>query len=260
MNWYKILAWIGLITILAAVLFLVLQKLPDDTDSPSDNNESNREEKIYWGVDSASYTDTELKECVIENYGQPAVWGRYLGTIEDVSVGLDTDEVQRLHDNNIHILVIYNHFNQATGYEHGKEEAQSAIQLAQELNIPDSVAIFADIEPTYKVDSDFINGWFDTMSDSKYEAGIYGVFNENGNLSDNFLEANSSTQENTILWTAYPQKEITSKDDAPDYNPQGPDNTKLYGWQYGIDGEQCNIDTNLFINNLLDYLWQPDDS
>src|SRR5690625_939988 len=100
-----------------------------DSDTNSESDQSNGDSPtIYWGVDSASYTDEDLLQCVQDNFGQADVWGRYLGDIEGVSQGLDPDEVSRLHENDIRILVIYNHFSEATGYDHGVNEAEKAIR------------------------------------------------------------------------------------------------------------------------------------
>ncbi|PAV29671.1 hypothetical protein CIL05_09870 [Virgibacillus profundi] len=220
----------------------------------SDPNNGNGKE-LYWGVDSASYTDENLFQCVIDNFGQPEVWGRYLGDREGISAGLDTDEVNYLHENDIQILVIYNHVNDATGYDHGVEHANQAIAYAEDLGIPEGVAIFGDIEPDYPVDSAFMEGWHDTLSDSFYQPGIYGVFDQGSALFEAYIAMNQDVQENTVVWTAYPQEEITTKENAPEFNPQGPDNAMLYGWQYAIDAETCNIDTNLFTGDMMDYLW-----
>lgn len=228
------------------------------SNSNSDSDSGQKDEDsptIYWGVDSASYTDADLRQCVKDNFGQADIWGRYLGDIADVSQGLDTDEVKALHDDNTRILVIYNHFSEATGYDNGVNEAEKAINYADDLSIPEDVAIFGDIEPSYPVDSAFLEGWYNTLSASPYETGLYGVFNEDSNLVKAYNATKEPVQENTVVWTAYPQKETTTKENAPDYNPQGPNDALLYGWQYGIESEQCNIDTNLFKEEMLDYLW-----
>jgi len=227
-----------------------------DSNTNSESDQSNGDSPtIYWGVDSASYTDEDLLQCVQDNFGQADVWGRYLGDKEGVSQGLDTDEVSRLHENDVQILVIYNHFTDATGYDNGVNEAEKAIAYAGDLDTPDGVAIFGDIEPSYSVDSAFLEGWYDTFSSSDYEAALYGVFNEGSHLSEAYNATDQTVQENTIVWTAFPQEGITTKENAPDYNPQGPDDALLYGWQYGIEAEQCHIDTNLFHEAMLDYLW-----
>ncbi|MBC5636480.1 DUF1906 domain-containing protein [Ornithinibacillus sp. BX22] len=224
----------------------------DDNDNGAVDDNSN---EIHWGVDSASYTDDDFYACVVDNFGEPVVWGRYLGEKEGVSEGLDADEVQLLHDNDIQILVIYNHVEDARGYDNGVSHAEEAITMAQEMEIPEGVAIFVDIEPEYPVDEAFMEGWYETMADSNYEPGVYGVFDEESELLNAYNSMEQEVQENTIVWTAYPQEEITTKEDAPEYNPQGPENAKVYGWQYAIDSETCNIDTNLFEDNMLDYLW-----
>lgn len=215
-------------------------------------------EKIIWGVDSASLTTSEMLSCVRENFGEPAIWGRYLGEKEGVSTGITKEEIELLHSNEIQILPIWNHFTDATGYENGKNEAKAAIQLAEEMGIPDGVAIFADIEPDYPVDSEFVKGWFEVMNDSPYEAGIYGIFDPDRELTVAFNQAAENVEgllDNTYLWTAAPNIGITTQTNAPAYQPEAPENALLAGWQYGIDAEACNIDTNLFEGSLTDVLW-----
>src|SRR5699024_2349260 len=58
-------------------------------DSQSDSNTNSESDQgngdsptIYWGVDSASYTDEDSLQCVQDNFCQAYVWGRYLGHIE----------------------------------------------------------------------------------------------------------------------------------------------------------------------------------
>jgi hypothetical protein len=224
-------------------------------DKEKDAKKDGKRDEIHWGVDSATYTDKDFLGCVVDNYGKPAVWGRYLGDKEGTSAGLDKSEVKLLHDNNIKILIIYNHVEDATGHENGVEHAKKAIDMAKELDVPKGVAIFLDIEPDYPVDAEFINGWYATIADSNYEPGLYGVFDKESNLIKAFNSMDKSAQDNTIVWTAYPQAEITSKKNAPKYEPQGPEDSKLYGWQYAIEGKTCNIDTNLFKGNILEFLW-----
>lgn len=168
---------------------------------------------------------------------------------------MDQNEIKLLHDQDIHVLVIFNHFTEPVGYDNGVAEAKEAIKYAKELNIPEGVAIFGDIEPDYPVDSAFIEGWFDELSSSEYEPALYGVFDKGSKLVEAFEATNDDAYENTIIWTAHPQVKITAKDKAPKYEPEGPKDTKILGWQYGIESEQCIIDTNLYKNELIDFLW-----
>lgn len=239
------------------------------TEQPDNGEETNPDEEAtnddeeggyYWGVDSASLTTSELLTCTKENYGTPSVWGRYLETKEGVSAGLTTEEVQLLHDNGIRILVIYNNFEDATGYENGLQEAEQAVSFAQEIGVPEGVALFGDIEPTYPVDSAFIQGWYDGVANSPYTPGLYGVFESDAELTVAFnaaAEENPDVVNNTVIWTSYPSVGITTEANAPTYQAEGPVNSLLYGWQYGIEAETCNIDTNWFTADMLDYLWVP---
>ncbi|WP_010650371.1 glycoside hydrolase domain-containing protein [Oceanobacillus massiliensis] len=249
------LIMLGIVILLAIPFMFFLMKFNPPADLVDNEDNDSSTNGVIWGVDSASYTDDTLYACVQDNFGQPKVWGRYLGNKEGVSAGMDTDEIRFLHDNDIQILVIYNHMNDVTGFENGEDHAEQAITLAEDLNIPDGVAIFADIEPDYPVDSEFMKGWYETLSASVYAPAIYGVFNEDSELYEAYNTLDETMQEDMIIWTAYPQEEITTEENAPDYNPQGPENSMLYGWQYAIDAETCNIDTNLFSEEMADYLW-----
>ena len=226
------------------------------SDNPGLDSDQNTDtgKEIYWGVDSATQS-TDLYQCVNENLGHPEVWGRYLGDKEGVSTRLTVDEANFLHEQSVRILPIHNHFTNATGYDHGVAEAQEAIGYAEDLGIPNGVALFADIEPGYPVTSAYMEGWYDTLSDSAYEPGIYGVFNDGSDLVIAYHAMSQEARENIVVWTSFPAYEITTKANAPKYNPEGPKDSLLYGWQYAIGAEQCTIDTDLYQNEMLDYLW-----
>ncbi|SES65476.1 protein of unknown function [Oceanobacillus limi] len=280
MKRYEIFTLISLAVVIAIPIFLNLVVFDEQNgssdeppqeengdnnngnDSNSENGSENEEgsengdsEEIVWGVDSASYTDEDMYSCVIDNFGEPEVWGRYLGDREGVSAGLDSDEVDYLHENDIQILVIYNHVNDATGYDHGVDHGEQAIEYANNLEVPEGVGLFVDIEPDYPVDAAFMEGWYDRVNDSEYEPAVYGVFDEGSELLEQYNAMEEEVQEDMVVWTAYPQEEVTTKENAPEYDPQGPENSLLYGWQYAIDAETCNIDTNLFRGEMIDYLW-----
>ena len=225
-----------------------------------ENGNGNGEEtpETVWGVDSASITTEEMLACVRNNFGDPEIWGRYLGTNEGASYGLTAEEVELLHAEDIQILVIYNHFNDGTGYEHGQDHAQAAIEMARDFGIPEGVALFANVEPIYPIDSDFILGWHDAVTESEYNSGIYGVFDPSQEVYVAFeaaADANPNILDEMHVWTAAPNEGITTEDNAPVYNPSYPDGALIGGWQYGLDAETCNIDTNIFDGNVLDVLW-----
>lgn len=231
------------------------------TDKGNKAQEKPAQEKkptIVWGVDTASNVDQAFLQCVKENYGAPSVFGRYLETKGDVSMGLTKEEVDLLHRQGIKILPIFNHFTEAVGYDKGVSEAKEAIAYAQKIGIPKGVAIFADIEPTYPVDEAFIRGWVNTLASSPYKPGIYGVITTDSELSAAYQDAVSKdkkVQGQTILWSSNPDPGVTAKNKAPAFQPGAPKNINISIWQYGIDGETCNIDTNLIQSTVLNKLW-----
>src|SRR5699024_1280789 len=100
---FFILAVMGFLLVFAIGISNDDSQTGSNTNSESDQGNGDSP-TIYWGVDSASYTDEDLLQCVQDNFGQADVWGRYLGDKEGVSQGLDTDEVSRLHENDVQIL------------------------------------------------------------------------------------------------------------------------------------------------------------
>lgn len=256
-NWKQFFAVLIPVLLIAAIPFIIFHWGPSKGDD-SGGNETDPE-SVVWGVDSASLTTEELFSCVRDNFGNPQIWGRYLGTKEGVSQGLTKEEAAFLQSNNAGILLINNQFTDATGMENGTEIGNLGIQLASELGVPDGTAIFADIEPDYPVDSDFIRGYYGAMSESPYEAGIYGVFSSNSTLYaayNNAAAASAGLKENVIIWTAYPQAGISTESEAPAYSPEAPEGSAVLGWQYGLDAEACNIDTNLFKGRMIEYIWK----
>ncbi|WP_245308160.1 glycoside hydrolase domain-containing protein [Halalkalibacter urbisdiaboli] len=237
----------------------------DDQESNGEGRSSEEEQsegsqEVLWGVDSASRTTEQLAACVRNHFGEPTFWGRYLEDKEEVSFGLTEKEVTLLHQNGYSILVIYNHFIDGTTYEKGVAEAKVAIEYAKQIGVPNGVAIFANVEPEYPIDSQFIMGWYDTISASDYVPAIYGVFSEDGDVRVAYEEAvreEETIGEEMIIWTNQPQVGITTEANAPDFQPEVPDSRRDVVWQYGLEAEQCNIDTNLLPASVLEYLWQP---
>ncbi|MBM7703851.1 glycoside hydrolase domain-containing protein [Metabacillus iocasae] len=234
------------------------QQQTDKENDAKQTNRNNEQPEFVWGIDSASLTTEEFNACVQENFGTPSVWGRYLGDKENVSKGITKKEAELIQSTGAKVLLINNQFEDARGYENGKEQAKVATELASELDVPEGVVIFADIEPNYPVDANFIIGWFEGMANSSYKPGIYGIFDKERALTTAFEEAaaqNQELQSGTYIWTASPNTGISTEKNAPAYKPDAPKDSLIAGWQYGIDAEACNIDTNLFSSELLNVLW-----
>ncbi len=258
-GWKHFLLILCSVAILVAIPYLFKV---DQTSHPNIQKETNEHKPNHidflWGVDSVSLTTDGLYQCVTEYYDTPMIWGRYLGDRQNMSTGLTIQEVDFLHTHNIKLLLMYNHFSEAVGYENGKHSAEHAISLAQALHVPKGKAIFANIEPSDPVDSDFLEGWFERLQLSDYTPAIYGSFlpgHELDKMYKRLANTNESFHDKMILWTAYPQTGTTTKNEAPFYNPTGPVGANVIGWQYGGNATRCAINTNLFTKEVTDYVW-----
>jgi len=230
------------------------------TDAPPETETPATIETV-WGIDTASIVDETFYACVKKHFGAPAFVGRYLVTKEGVSYGITQEEARFLHGQGAKIVPIYNHFTNATTYERGAAEAKEAIRMAEEAGIPEGVAIFADIEPDYPVDADFLRGWTETMLQSPYVPGVYAVFvkaSESEALSSylSFAWHHPEPASRLAVWTSDVDVGVTTKAKAPDkYEPEAEAVTAVDIWQYGIDAETCNIDTNLMRAEAMKLLW-----
>lgn len=253
-GWKYFFLILGSVAVLVALPYLFKV---DQTPRPNFQKEP-IEHDLQWGVDSASPATDTFHQCITEHFGTPLIWGRYLGDLEDVSTGLTIDEASFLHDHDVKILLIYNHFTDATGYENGKYSAEQAVSLAQALHVPKGKAIFANIEPSSPVDAKFLAGWFEGLQNSSFTPAIYGSFlpgHELEKVYKRLAKKDENFRDKMILWTTFPQTGTTSKSEAPNYQPAAPEEARIVGWQYGIDAKNCKIDTNLFTKDMLDYAW-----
>lgn len=253
-GWKYFFLILGSVAVLVALPYLFKV---DQTPHP-DFQQEPVEQDLQWGVDSASPATDTLHQCITEHYGTPHIWGRYLGDLEDVSTGLTIDEASFLHARDVKILLIYNLFTDATGYENGKDAAEQAASLAQALHVPQGKAIFANIEPSYPVDDKFLAGWSEGLQNASFTPAIYGSFLPGHELEKAYkrlTKKNEYFRDKIILWTTYPQFGTTLKSEAPKFQPAAPEEALIVGWQYGIDAKNCKIDTNLFTKDMLDHAW-----
>ncbi|MGE7666445.1 glycoside hydrolase domain-containing protein [Ureibacillus composti] len=212
---------------------------------------------VHWGVDSSQSVTQELYNCVMENYGKPEYWGRYLTRVEGASEGLTKDEISLLHRNGTKLMPIYNDFRRAIGESNGRIAAMNATYYAQRLGIQKGSFIFANIENFMEVDSSWIKGFVNYLYNSDYKPGFYHDPTEGG-FNSAFCQAVSEehrVQTQAILWSAKEDPGVTKAKDAPQFNPLTVDcQSNTWAWQYGRDSEVCPIDTNLIDRRLFDQL------
>ncbi len=204
--------------------------------------------KYFWGVDSAVHVDQELLRCVSRNFGDPDFWGRYLSTVPNASEGLTRTELQFLKSKGIKVMPIFNFFRSSIGRQGGTVAARNAIYNARRLGIRRGTVLFANVERFFEVDTNWLIGWVETLYTSSYRPGFYfdplvGDFNK---AYCQAVEKDEKVKNQAILWSAKPEKGISSKRAQPKFNPRKTNCPSLvWAWQYGRDANICPVDTNL---------------
>ncbi len=211
-----------------------------------------------WGVDSANKVTNELYTCVVNNYGNPKFWGRYLTTIPNVNDGLTPQEINFLHQKGVKVLPVYNDFKAALGYRQGRVVARNAIFNAQRLAFPKGTFIFANVEKFFKVNEGWIRGYVDAFYPSNYKPGIYANPVE-GDFSNAYCAAikkDERVRVQTVIWSAEPEIGESKQTEAPEFKPSMPPcASNVWLWQYGRNAKTCSIDTNLMDQRIYDSIW-----
>lgn len=204
--------------------------------------------KYYWGVDSSVHVDNELLKCVQTNFGEPGFWGRYLSTVPNSSEGLTKEELHFLRSKGIKVMPIFNSFSASVGKQAGTVAARNALYNARRLGLRKGTVLFANVERFFEIDKDWILGWVETLYTSHYRPGIYfdptvGGFHQ---AYCQAVQENEQVKNQVILWSAKPEKGVSTKRNHPKFNPKKPNCPGLvWAWQYGRDAKICPIDTNL---------------
>ncbi|GAA0498293.1 DUF1906 domain-containing protein [Salinibacillus aidingensis] len=211
-----------------------------------------------WGVDSSTNVTEDLYRCVLNNYGKPDYWGRYLTTVPNASEGLTQEEIELLLNSGTKVMPIYNKFREARGNRQGRVIAQNAAFHARRLGVPKGTVLFANVERFFEVDEAWIRGYVDAMRPTGYRPGFYHD-PETGNFSNAFCSAKTSNSEvsnQSVLWSAEPEAGATGRTEAPAFNPAKPPcDANVWAWQYGRDASACPIDTNLIDERVFQMLW-----
>lgn len=148
----------------------------------------------YWGVDTESPATSPAIKYLRAHFKTPDFWGRYIGGPHSP---LTPSEINLLHSHGIKILSLYG--NLASGsngvdgsYAQGQSDAQAANSAAVAVGMPQGYALFADIEASWIMSSDWARGWCDYMvQDTLYIPGFYCAMNA-GNFNDGFNAASAT--------------------------------------------------------------------
>lgn len=211
-----------------------------------------------WGVDSAEAVTEDLYQCVVEQFGHPGFWGRYLLRVPGISEGLTHEELALLRRKRVRLLPIYNSLAEALGIRQGVAAANHATFQARLLGVPAGVPLFANLERFFDIDAAWIRGWTETVQAGGYQSGIYHD-PVSGAFELAFCEAvreDPSIKGNTILWSAEPVLAPSGPGNQPEYRPEVPNcGGKVWIWQYSRQTPQCPVDTDLASPRLVQLLW-----
>lgn len=215
--------------------------------------------QIYeWGVDSAENVTDNLFQCVVHNLGYPVFWGRYLVRVPRVSEGLTKQEILFIHSKGVKLLLIYNSIQSPMGYGRGYAAAIDAVLSAQILGVSKGVPLFANIERSFQIDAEWIQGWTEAIVMSGYRSGIYND-PVTGDFNKAFCAAvreNEKIKALNILWSAEPEMEPSGPRNPLVYSPTAPDcGGNVWAWQYSRRVTSCPVDTDLVSYELYNLLW-----
>jgi glycoside hydrolase-like protein len=225
---------------------------------------------MAWGVDSArtpnstAVDGTVCFDSVAERAGaSPAFWGRYIGA----RFAMDKAEAAFLHAKGCLVLPIYNGTSNTVGsvkrgLAEGQADANAAATAALTLGIPAGVAIYADVEGSWAVTSDWIRGWATGITARNFVSGLYGDCRPGAT----FAQAYCAAQEvepivgGSLLWSMEPEPnpQCQPAGNSPAYAPAKPAcGGTVVLWQYTENcwedtlGENGGIDMNLAMDAAL---------
>jgi len=228
-----------------------------------------------WGVDSfdpatipvPGEKGLNLYDYIVKKEGRkPSFFGRYL-THRQKTAELTSKEAKFLLDLECRILLFHAAgmwFGAvrkvgAEGITSGRLAAQTAIAAATKLSVPDSVYIYANIEPEWEPTTDWMLGWWKAFGDSAYEgSGFYCGASAFKPFTKAVETANQQFDERTrkqrpVLWFTQPSSNPTSG-----AMPRPADNPfAVQGWQYGFSRGKPNFqyDVNVATDNALTRMW-----
>ena len=228
-----------------------------------------------WGVDSArrasdnDVNGTDGLTSVGQRAGAaPAFWGRYIGG----NYSLNAGEAAFLQAGGCKILLVYNGTSNTAGsvlggFAEGQADANNAAIAAAALNVPPNTAIYADIEGSWQVTSDWLRGWATAMVQSYLIAGFYCDCRPTSPFAQAFCDAQAMEPAvaASLLWSMQPEPaslRCAAGANAPAFNPAVPGcGGNLVLWQYSEDcwedtlGANAGIDMDVATNTAIASMW-----
>ena len=230
---------------------------------------------VLWGVDSARTANSPGKDGTVAAFDlvaqragvAPAFWGRYIGGLYSITA----PEVAFLRARGTKILLIYNGAKNSPqsvqgGVDRGQADGKAAVNAISTIAVPQGVAIFADIESSWTVTPEWIQGWVIAIRDRGYVPGLYGDCQPSATFAKAYSSAISldSSVETCFLWTMEPEpfSDCRAGTNAPAYAPASPsEGVRVDLWQYkegcweDILGATLGVDMNLATAAAISLMW-----
>ena len=204
-------------------------------------------ERLLFGVDSKVPSDELLQNNLTEfewaarNKLHPDFWGRNI-TGEN---RLTKEEIDFLHKKGCRIAAICNGSDAMETEEQGKIQAKKIILASLELGIPETAAIFLELDEPVNATEDYMKGYIQGLLSEGYTPG----FKANTDASYSFDREYSRGMQNhpelfgqSLIWAVKPslkeyERVTTTHLIHPDnwrpYAPSGITREEIAVWQYG---------------------------
>lgn len=212
--------------------------------------------KLWFGVDSNFRSDTLLQnnltlfEWATRNKVYPCFWGRHI--MGDNC--LTKEEIHFLRCKACKIVPIHNTGNIKMTEEQGITEAELITKRANELEIPEGVAIYLELEDHEDISIEYMHGYAKTLIANGYIPGFKANTDAKCDFDHEFSRAMQTYEDvigKCLIWTVSPSLEeydrvttshFVGPDDWKPFAPSGMKRGDIAIWQYGKDCHPINDD------------------
>lgn len=219
------------------------------------------------GISSLIPSNTRLKngyrmfDWVMRQYGFPKFWGRPITGKNAVT----PDEIEFLKQNGCALCLLYNDLTETqVSSNNGYGDGQRAAEAAKAMGVPrgKGIVIYADIDPDWSINHNWMLGFADALVTYGYVAGFIG----NTDSSKNFnFDRQSSHYMQSIRFRPHmkasfgatePKNKYIPSDWSP-YCPSGMEKEDIELWRFGtVTFDLLTVDTVIARDeSVLDRFW-----
>ncbi len=211
---------------------------------------------LLFGVDSKVQSNDILQnnltefDWVTRNKLYPNFWGRNI-TGENC---LTKEEIDFLHNKGCKIAAIYTTSESKESEEQGKIHAKKIAVTALELGIPESAAIFLEVEESVNVTTDYMRGYAQALLSEGYIPGFKANTDAICSFDREYSRGMQTDKElfsKCLIWAASPSLQeyervttthLIHPDNWVPHTPSGTERNKIALWQYGKNCHPINDD------------------